>query len=213
MFTNSSALAATGASVRPRARTPDISRRRERSSIVSSHVQPAAVYSPYGNLCGVTMPHGTSRSTDPGSIIGRIEDPVLRPATGRRYFSRYDPLGADMNEYPLRPAPNAANDARPAWIGFLGGAVVLALAILIAVGNWHFLGYSASPLTASELTEIEALLDELGFPPGPVDGAIDEKSRNALRDFQVTAGLNVDGTPSPALLDELRAAKAELGGN
>ena len=57
------------------------------------------------------------------------------------------------------------------------------------------------------------MLDQLGFPPGPVDGAIDEQSRNAIRDFQVTAGLEVDGAPSLALLDELRAAKAELSGN
>jgi peptidoglycan hydrolase-like protein with peptidoglycan-binding domain len=96
-------------------------------------------------------------------------------------------------------------------MGFLGGAVVLSLAILIAAGIWHFLGHSAAALTAAELSEIEALLDELGFPPGLVDGGIDEASRNAIRDFQVTAGLEVDGTPSLALLDELRAAKAELG--
>ena len=96
-------------------------------------------------------------------------------------------------------------------MGFLGGAVVLALAILIAVGIWHSFGRSAPPLTAAELTEIEMLLDDLGFPPGPIDGSIDEASRNAIRDFQVTAGLTVDGVPSAALLDELRAAKAELG--
>ena len=123
-----------------------------------------------------------------------------------------DPLGADMEEYPIRPAPHAAHDARPAWMGFVGGAVVLALAILIAVGIWHFAGRE-SPLTAAELTEIEALLDELGFPPGTIDGAIDAESENAIRDFQVTAGLDVDGRPSLALLDELRAAKAELSGN
>ena len=122
-----------------------------------------------------------------------------------------DPIGADMDDRPLRPAPNS--DARPAWMGILGGVALLALAILIAVGLWHLAGRSAPPLTAAELTEIETLLDELGFPPGPVDGAIDEQSRNAIRDFQVTAGLTVDGTPSPALLDELRAAKAELSGN
>jgi hypothetical protein len=122
-----------------------------------------------------------------------------------------DPIGADMDHGPLRPAPNT--DARPAWMGILGGVALLALAILIAIGLWHLAGRSASPLTAAELTEIEMLLDELGFPPGPVDGAIDEESRNAIRDFQVTAGLDVDGTPSVALLDELRAAKAELSGN
>ena len=106
-----------------------------------------------------------------------------------------------------------ADDSRPAWMGFLGGGVILALAILIAVGIWHFAGRSASQLTAAELTEIEQLLNELGFPPGPVDGAIDEQSRNAIRDFQVTAGLEVDGAPSLALIDELRAAKAELSRN
>lgn len=57
------------------------------------------------------------------------------------------------------------------------------------------------------------MLDRLDFPPGPIDGAIDEQSPNAIRDFQVTAGLEVDGMPSAALLDELRAAKAELSEN
>jgi hypothetical protein len=124
-----------------------------------------------------------------------------------------DPLGVDMDEYPLRPASNAARDARPAWMGFLGGVAILALSILVSVGIWHFAGTSTAALATAELTEIESLLDQLGFPPGPVDGAIDEQSRNAIRDFQVTAGLEVDGAPSLALLDELRAAKAELSGN
>ena len=119
-----------------------------------------------------------------------------------------DPIGADMDDGPRRPAPNS--DARPAWMGILGGVALLALASLIAIGLWHLAGRSAPPLAAAELTEIEMLLDALGFPPGPVDGAIDEQSRNAIRDFQVTAGLDVDGAPSLALLDELRAAKAEL---
>jgi hypothetical protein len=121
--------------------------------------------------------------------------------------------GVDLEEHPLRPARAAANDARPAWMGFLGGAIVLVLAILIAVGVWHFAGKRTSLLTPEELTEAEALLDRLGFPPGPVDGVIDDASRDAIRDFQVTAGLEVNGQPSFALLDELRATKAELSGD
>ena len=111
------------------------------------------------------------------------------------------------------PAPKAARDAQSRWPAFLGGIALLALAILIAVGVWHLAGRSPAALATTELTEIEALLDQLGFPPGPIDGAIDEQSRNAIRDFQVTAGIEVDGAPSLALLDELRAAKAELSGN
>ena len=114
---------------------------------------------------------------------------------------------------PLRPAPNAARDARPFWMGFLGGIAILALSILLSIGIWRFAGGSASALSTAELVEIEALLDQLGFPPGPIDGAIDQNSLSAIRDFQMTAGIEVDGVPNPALLDELRAAKAELGGN
>jgi len=128
-----------------------------------------------------------------------------------RIFRGMDPLGAEMDKYP--PVPNAAHDARPFWMVFLCGIAILALSILVSVGIWHFAGKSPAALMAAELTEIEALLDQLGFPPGPMDGAIDEQSRNAIRDFQVTAGLEVDGAPSLALLDELRAAKAELSGN
>ncbi len=98
-------------------------------------------------------------------------------------------------------------------MGFLGGAIVLVLAILIAVAVWHFAGERVSALTPAELTEMETLLDRLGFPPGPVDGVVDEASRSAIRDFQVTSGLEVNGVPSLAVLDELRAAQAELGGN
>jgi Putative peptidoglycan binding domain len=124
-----------------------------------------------------------------------------------------DPLGVDLEDHPLRPAKEPATDARPAWMGFLGGAVVLVLAILVAVGVWHFADTQGSLLTPQELTEVESLLDQLGFPPGPIDGVIDEESRNAIRDFQVTAGLEVNGEPGFALLDELRAAQAELSGN
>ena len=120
-----------------------------------------------------------------------------------------DHLRAEFHE---RPAPQRM-DTPPAGMGFLRGVAFLAVAILIVVGIWYFFGRSTSLLTAAELTEIEALLDELGFPPGLIDGSIDEASRNAIRDFQVTAGLVVDGTPSSALLDALRAAKAEMSGN
>jgi hypothetical protein len=124
-----------------------------------------------------------------------------------------NPRGADVEDHPVRPATPAATDARPAWMGFLGGTAVLALAVLIAVAIWHFAGNQMWTLTRGELTETEALLDQLGFPPGPVDGRIDDATRSAIRDFQVTAGLRVDGETSLALLDELRAAQLELSRN
>jgi acetyl-CoA carboxylase alpha subunit len=67
----------------------------------------------------------------------------------------------------------------------------------------------AAPQAAAAMKMTAAEQRELGV----VDGVIDEESRNAIRDFQVTAGLEVNGQPSFALLDELRAAQAELSGN
>lgn len=122
-------------------------------------------------------------------------------------------LHADVEDRPVARAAAGRNDARPAWLGFLGGALVLVLAILIAVGIWHFVGGRGSELSSADLLEIETLLDQLGFSPGAIDGQIDEASRNAIRDFQLTAGLEVNGLPNLALLDELRAAQAELGTN
>lgn len=117
-----------------------------------------------------------------------------------------------MDGDPIRPAA-AMVDARPGWMGFLGGTAILVAAVAIAVALWHLFGNRVPALTPAELTETEDLLDQLGFPPGPVDGVIDAPSRSAIRDFQVTAGLRIDGRPSVALLDELRATKAELGGS
>lgn len=123
-----------------------------------------------------------------------------------------DPLHADMEDRPALP-PAAQPDARPAWLGFIGGAVVLVAAIAVAVGVWRLAGGPEPALTAEELTELETLLSQLGFPPGLIDGTIDDDSDAAIRDFQVTAGLAVNGVPDRALLDELRAADAELNGN
>jgi hypothetical protein len=139
----------------------------------------------------------------------------LRILASRRYFliMAMNPLDADLDHRPLRPIHDTPRQAHPSWMGFLGGVAVLAIGILAAVGIWRFAGDDPSQLSVAELTETETLLDQLGFPPGTIDGVIDDEGRNAIRDFQVTAGLDVDGDADLALLDELRAAKAELGGN
>ena len=118
-----------------------------------------------------------------------------------------------LRAQPRQPPSQPPDDARPAWMGFLGGAIVLILGIAIAVAIWHVAGDREAPLGPAELVEIESLLNELGFPPGQLDGVVDEATRNAISDFQLTAGREVDGKPSVALLDELRAARAELSGN
>ncbi|HNB26023.1 MAG TPA: peptidoglycan-binding domain-containing protein [Alphaproteobacteria bacterium] len=128
------------------------------------------------------------------------------------------PAPATAHTRPIRPPRARPVDRRPAWSGFLLGVLVVGFAIGLAGLLWRF-GGGESPMPApvaslgqGELVEMETLLDQLGFPPGKLDGVIDGDSIAAIRDFQLTAGLPVDGTPSAALLDELRAALAELSG-
>jgi hypothetical protein len=119
-------------------------------------------------------------------------------------------FGADLSRHALPRTRGAADDMRLAWIGVLGGTLALVLAGLIAAGLWHSAGNDTPQLTTAELTEAEALLKQLGFPPGPIDGVIDEQSRNAIRDFQLTDSLIVNGRLNAGLLNELRTANAEF---
>ena len=63
---------------------------------------------------------------------------------------------------------------------------------------------AAGGLSVDEIVEMEELLAELGFDPGPIDGKIDRDARSAISGYQEFAALQVDGRPSEALLVELR---------
>ena len=60
-------------------------------------------------------------------------------------------------------------------------------------------------LSKAELLELEQALLAIGFFPGPVDGQIDEQSKQAIRQYQVFAVLWPDGEPQRRLLVELQA--------
>ncbi len=63
---------------------------------------------------------------------------------------------------------------------------------------------STPAATQAQIQEIQRLLTRLGFDPGPADGALGQRTRDAIRNYQKELGLLVDGTPSKALLDHLR---------
>jgi membrane-bound lytic murein transglycosylase B len=60
-------------------------------------------------------------------------------------------------------------------------------------------------LTAAERYELQQHLERHGFNVGKPDGKIGARSRAAIKQFQVSAGLVPDGFPSGSLLDQLRA--------
>ncbi|WP_119165637.1 lytic murein transglycosylase [Algihabitans albus] len=59
-------------------------------------------------------------------------------------------------------------------------------------------------LAVEEVKEIQQRLADLGFDVGEPDGRVGPQTRNAIRDFQSSAGLPADAFASPALLEELR---------
>ncbi|GAB4373187.1 MAG: hypothetical protein Kow00114_35070 [Kiloniellaceae bacterium] len=70
---------------------------------------------------------------------------------------------------------------------------------------------SAAPalaLDAEELKEMEGLLRELGFDPGPVDGVVDADTTEAIRQYKEFALAPGAPEPSAALLGELRGVAA-----
>lgn len=135
--------------------------------------------------------------------VGLTAEPDFAPATA--------------HTRPIHAPRQHPADRGPAWLGFLAGAAGVVAAIGLALALWQFAGgeKDAPPVAAlgtGDLIEIETLLDQLGFPPGKLDGVIDAESITAIQDFQLTAGLPVDGIAGPALLEELRGAFAELSG-
>ena len=59
-------------------------------------------------------------------------------------------------------------------------------------------------LTLTERTEVQQLLARRGFDVGEADGRFGPRTRSAIRDFQIAAGLVPDGFPSGAVLARLR---------
>lgn len=168
---------------------------------------------PSGGISTAAPPGGNSTaapSADAGDVAPELAKPDA-PAKATR-------PAVPSQTRPIGPLARPARDWRRAWAGFLVGVAALAVAIGLA---WLLWDMTATPETAqapaeqlpqSDLAELEALLDGLGFPPGKIDGVIDGDAATAIRDFQTTAGLPADGAPTAALLEELRAAQAELSG-
>ena len=56
--------------------------------------------------------------------------------------------------------------------------------------------------------EIQQLLTDLGYQPGPVDGLFGRKTGSAITAFQRDASLTQTGEPSPSLLERLRETRS-----
>jgi S1-C subfamily serine protease len=68
------------------------------------------------------------------------------------------------------------------------------------------LGEANAMLRASRASEVQAALGTLGYDPGPADGILGSRTRAAIRAYQASVGLPIDGEVSDALLASLGTA-------
>lgn len=112
-----------------------------------------------------------------------------------------------------REEDGAKAEAKRLMVSFGVVAGVLAVAIGATLYIWHDVGAPAdvavAPSASAQVQQIEKLLADLGFTPGPQDGVMDETTAEAIRAYQQAAGLPEDGVASPALLEELKAVAGE----
>ena len=65
--------------------------------------------------------------------------------------------------------------------------------------------YKSSTGGDATVRDIQAGLQRLGYNPGAADGRMGHKTAAAIRKYQQDNGMTVDGQPSQAVLDSIRA--------
>jgi hypothetical protein len=89
------------------------------------------------------------------------------------------------------------------------GMVLRGLALGLCL--WLIAPPPLAALNKNEIRELEDLLAQLGFDPGPIDGVLDAQTRTAIKGYQDFAALPVTGQASWSLLDEVRGVTDSLG--
>lgn len=67
---------------------------------------------------------------------------------------------------------------------------------------------AAESSSGSVIKDVQVSLKKAGYDPGSTDGRMGAKTRAAIIQYQQANGLNVDGTPSPQLLEHLKSHDA-----
>src|SRR3712207_862114 len=65
------------------------------------------------------------------------------------------------------------------------------------------------PFRGADVTELQRMLNDLGFDPGAVNGLFDERTARATKEFQRNAGLAEDGAVDNGVFKVLRTYRSE----
>ncbi|MFQ5995056.1 MAG: ankyrin repeat domain-containing protein [Acidiferrobacterales bacterium] len=88
------------------------------------------------------------------------------------------------------------------------GAGLTALNVALEKGHREIEGLLVSRIRAlnKRVAEVQRLLTELGYNPGPADGLFGRRTAAAIRAYQREVGLRVDGIVSDALVEHARTS-------
>jgi peptidoglycan hydrolase-like protein with peptidoglycan-binding domain len=70
----------------------------------------------------------------------------------------------------------------------------------------NLIGYTAQQEERLQIAEVQAALQKLGYKVGKVDGKLGSKTKAAIKAFQKTQHLGVNGKITPKLLEQLKIA-------
>jgi peptidoglycan hydrolase-like protein with peptidoglycan-binding domain len=85
------------------------------------------------------------------------------------------------------------------------GVLSLSLCLLAPLSHGASSATDTAPTSFKQLVmDIQHMLTELGYRPGPVDGSYGTSTRQAIKRYQSNTGLVVDGHPSESLRQHLR---------
>lgn len=116
-------------------------------------------------------------------------------------LQKRDEVARDLDEETLRKARAALDAWKPKQPD------VSANVVPEPQGGWGDARPMNQVFIDSDLvTAAQALLTELGYSPGPADGQIGPRTRDAVRAFQRSVGMPDDGDISPDLVDRLDSA-------
>ena len=75
----------------------------------------------------------------------------------------------------------------------------------------HFSEATTSSVPSSMIRSIQQNLTRLGYKPGPADGVFVERVFDAIRSFQCSAGITIDGRPTSSLSTTIKSHQRRQG--
>jgi hypothetical protein len=86
---------------------------------------------------------------------------------------------------------------------------IVALCVAFLIGPGFTTAAHAEDLDEDTIKQIQTYLTDLGYPVGPIDGAVGNNTNVAIKNFQRNNNMPVNGNVSMELLDALRKAKID----